>query len=1005
MHCGSCVALIEETLTEQAGVARASVDLESARAVVEYDPAVVGSGPAARRRRRGRVLGHAGRLGGPPVPMTTAPGVAAPTVEPAGEPSRPLLTAELALGGMHCSACATRIQQTLARAAGGGQRLGQPGHHAGLRLLRPGRAGPRRAVSGRLRGGLHGRTGRTTAGRRPPIADPDHWLLRAAVSWPLALAALAVALAAPESAAAGWTVLVLAIVVEFAGGWPFLRDSARLLRHGATSMDTLIALGTLAALAVSAVEAIALGGRHVHLGGSGAFAARLHGVMAPLIVAILVTGRAVEARARARAARAMHSLLSLRPPTARVVHGPEDDDRASWSPPRACPSGRWSGSGPGEALPLDGTVVSGWSPVDESMLTGEPLPVDRGPGDRVTGGTRNGEGVLVVRVDSVAGESVLARLQRLVDDAQRDKAPLQRLADRISSVFVPAVLVGSALTFLGWWLVVGNVGQAVLSALAVLLVACPCAMGLAAPVAMMVGCGRAAALGIFIRNGDVLERLAKVDGVAFDKTGTLTERHAVVTSVASVPGLSPNQVLAMASAVEAESEHPIATAVTAAARRAAEADPAVPLPTAVDVRSLPGVGVVGTVDGRPVRVGRMVPDRLPASLHAGTFARYEDGETVVVVERDGSAIGAIALTTPLRPEAASAVGQLLAMGLPSSILSGDSEPAVRAAGRALGIVDVRSGMSPADKLAALTDLAERSRRIVMVGDGVNDAPALAAADVGCAIGSGSEAALANSDLALLGNDLRGVPAAVGVASSTYAIIVQNFGWAMGYNVSALPLAAFGLLDPLVAAVAMGLSSIIVVLNSLRLARMGRSGLDRISPRAHPAWPPGSGGLGGLAHRPVRSPDRREPARLTGPGPVPPPRPPLHRHPVPAAGRISGDLRGARPSGRQPVPPDLHRQPFRPGHHPPGSDGRAGRRDAPHPPTADGGPRPLQRGGRPHARPVAVRRDHALWSANRLVHGHHRRAAGVAGAHPVHGPDPTPRPVRSGPTGPGCEAMS
>ncbi len=323
------------------------------------------------------------------------------------------------------------------------------------------------------------------------------------------------------------------------------------------------------------------------------------------------------------------------------------------------------------------------------MLTGEPLPVERGPGDPVTGGTRNGGGVLVVRVDSVAGESVLARLQRLVDDAQRDKAPLQRLADRISSVFVPAVLVGSALTFLAWWLVVGNPGQAVLSALAVLLVACPCAMGLAAPVAMMVGCGRAAALGIFIRNGDVLERLAKVDGVAFDKTGTLTERHAEVTAVTAVPGATTGEVLALAAAVEAESEHPIASAITLAASDATGS----PIP-AVDVHAVLGVGVVGTVDAHSVRVGRMVPEDLPAPLQAGVVERYRRGETVVMVERDGVPLGAIAVTTPLRPEAGTAVERLHAMGLRSAVLSGDSEPAVRAVAGALGIEDARSGLSP-----------------------------------------------------------------------------------------------------------------------------------------------------------------------------------------------------------------------------------------------------------------------------------------------------------------------
>jgi heavy metal translocating P-type ATPase len=742
--------------------------------------------------------------------MTTAPTQVTP---PADDDGPALTTAELELGGMHCSACATRIQRSLGRLPAVASASVNLATTRAFVAYDPARLSTEQLVQAVTDVGY---TASPVAGEKaqPADRDPDRWVLRAIVSWPLAIAALAVALFAEESSRAGWTVLVLAIIVELAGGWPFLRDAARLLRHGATSMDTLIALGTLAALAVSAVEAIALGGRHLHLGGSGAFAARLHGVMAPLIVAILVTGRAVESHARSRAASAMHSLLSLRPPRARVVAG-ADDEVGELVPPESVPVGALVRVRPGEALPLDGTVVAGWSPVDESMLTGEPLPVDRGPGSPVTGGTRNGSGVLVVRVESVAAESVLARLQRLVEDAQRDKAPLQRIADRISSVFVPAVLIGAAVTFLTWWLVVGDVGRAVLSGLAVLLVACPCAMGLAAPVAMMVGCGRAAALGIFIRNGDILERLAKVDGVVFDKTGTLTERHAVVSLVAAVPTSSEDKVLSLAAAVEAESEHPIALAIRSGAG---------PAPGATDVRAHPGIGVDGTVAGHHIEVSRLVPGRVPDSLEPRVSERYGRGETVVVVTRDGSVIGAIAVTTPLRAEAAPAVAHLDRMGLPSSILSGDSEPAVHTVATELGITSASSGLSPAGKVDALARMREEGRQVVMVGDGVNDAPALAAADVGCAIGSGSEAALANSDIALLGNDLEGVPAAIGVAGSTYSVIIQNFGWAMGYNVSALPLAAFGLLDPLVAAVAMGLSSVIVVLNSLRLTRLGRSGL-------------------------------------------------------------------------------------------------------------------------------------------------------------------------------------
>jgi len=646
-------------------------------------------------------------------------------------------------------------------------------------------------------------------------ADREGWWWRALVSWPLALAALLIALLAPEDATSGWIVLLLAVAVQIIGGWPFLRSSIRLLRHGATSMDTLITLGTLAALAVSAVEAIALGGRHVHLGGSGAFAARLHGAMAPLIIAVLATGRAVEARARARAARALHSLLALRPPTARlVVPGVVGDQDDRIVAPEAVPVGARVRVLPGETIPLDGEVAHGWSAVDESMLTGEPMPVEHGPGSFVTGGTRNGTGVLIVDVQAVAAESVLARLQRVVDDATSQKAPIERLADRISTVFVPSVLLLAALTFLGWWLLGSNLGTAVLSAIAVLLVACPCAMGLATPVAMMVGCGRASALGILIRNADALERLAGVDTVAFDKTGTLTLGIATVVAVAPAEGFSAGDVLDMAAAVEADIEHPIAKAVCAA-RPAGQ--------RATDVVIVPGLGVAGRVGDRAVRVVREGEDELPPVLEAAAGEYRGRGETVVAVVLDDRAIGVFAVSTPLRQEAASTIGRLHDVGLRTAILSGDSDAAVARVARELSIDTARGGLDPEQKLAALRGLRTGSAGVLMVGDGINDAPALAAADVGCAIGSGSEAALATSDVALVGNDLRGVPAALGVASATYAVILENFGWAMGYNVSALPLAAAGLLDPLVAAVAMGLSSLLVVANSLRLTRLGRSG--------------------------------------------------------------------------------------------------------------------------------------------------------------------------------------
>jgi heavy metal translocating P-type ATPase len=749
-------------------------------------------------------------------------------VEATAPGDTPIATSELSLEGMHCNACATRIERALAK---------QPAVLSASVNLATNRAfvtydtsaiGPADLCATVDETGYSASVlDRQTEGT--PTSHGDHWELRAAISWPVALLALGVSLLAPEDVLAGWIVLSLAVFVEFAGGWPFLRTAGRLLRHGATSMDTLIAVGTLAALAVSAVEAIALGGRHVHLGGSGAFAARLHGVMAPLIVAILVTGRATEARARERAASAMHSLMALRPPVARVVRA-LDEDEGTLVPPESVPIGALVRVRPNEVIPLDGVVAGGWSAVDESMLTGEPLPVDHGIGSTVTGGTRNGSGVLVVRVDTLAAESVLSHLQRLVEEAQGDKPPLQQLADRISSVFVPLVLLGALATFLAWWLLAGNFGVAVLSGVAVLLVACPCAMGLAAPVAMMVGIGRGSALGVLIRSGNALERLARADTVVFDKTGTLTERFATVTGITVASGHSPEEILALAAAVEAEADHPIAQAIRDAAGTA------VSVGRAANVAALVGRGMSGEVGGRQVVVGRSDGVELPAALAAARADHQRRGETVVAVTVEGTVLAVVGVATPVRPDAAPAVAQLHRMGLETAILSGDGIAAVDTVARSVGIDSARGSLTPAGKLETLQSLQDAHHRVVMVGDGVNDAPALAAADVGCAIGSGSEAALDNSDIALLGSDLRGVPAAIGIARSTSAVIVQNFGWAMGYNLSALPLAAAGLLDPLIAAVAMGLSSLIVVLNSLRLTRLGRQGADTIgSPRLHGRW--------------------------------------------------------------------------------------------------------------------------------------------------------------------------
>jgi copper-transporting P-type ATPase V len=736
-----------------------------------------------------------------------------------GEDRTELTSVELALTGMHCAACANRIESALAGQAGVKSAAVNFATTRAFVAYDPAQVGTENLLDA-VAGAGYSASPISEGDPQHVDEDTDHWAVRATISWALAIAAFAISVFGPETGTAGWSVLLLASVVEFAGGWPFLKATVRQARHGATSMDTLIAIGTLAALAVSAVEAIALGGRHVHLGGGGEFAARLHGVMAPIIISILATGRAIEHRARSRAARAMHSLLGLRPPFARVVTT-VGDDTGSLVPPESVPVGALVRVRSGEAIPLDGTIVTGESDVDESMLTGEPLPVAHGTGDIVTGGTRNGSGVLVVHVDTAASESVLAHLQKLVDDAQRDKPPLQKIADRVSSVFVPVVLIAALVTFLCWWLIAGEFGKAVLSTIALLLVACPCAMGLATPVAIMVGSGRASALGILVRSGHTLEELARSDAVVFDKTGTLTENVATVAETIPMPGIASEDLTRIAAAVEGESTHPIAAAI----RNASEGRES----RAIDSSMLPGRGVKGTVDGHEVAVTSLGTQPVPLDI-AGEVARCEQrGDTVVVVKRDGFPLGAIAISTPIRPEAAHALARLREMAMRTVVLSGDSAPAVGSVAATLGIDDARSGLGAKEKVDAIRALQQEGHRVLMVGDGINDAPALAAADVGCAIGSGTDAALASSGIALMGNDLDGVPASVGLARSTVAVIRQNLGWAMGYNLSALPLAAAGLLDPLVAAIAMGLSSLVVVLNSLRLLRFGASGIDNVRP--------------------------------------------------------------------------------------------------------------------------------------------------------------------------------
>ena len=491
-------------------------------------------------------------------------------------------------------------------------------------------------------------------------------------------------------------------------------------------------------------------------------------------------------------------------------------------------------------------MLSGESAVDRSMMTGESVPVEAAAGDTVVGGTIVLSGRLVIRAVEVGENTQLAQLVALVGRAQAEKAAIQRLADRVSGVFVPLVLGAAALTLAGWLLAGAPAERAFSAGLAVLIIACPCALGLATPAALVAACGRGAQLGIFVKGHQALESSGLIDTVVLDKTGTVTSGQMTVTALAAAPGTEPAEVLRYAGAVEHASEHPIAAAISAAAISAAaisaEAGGAAPAqtgpwPTVDGFQALPGLGARGVVDGRRVVVGRerLLRDlgfAIPPGL-AGQWAQWErSGRTAVLVGWDDQLRGALAVGDTVKPSAPAAVAGLRGLGLRPVLLTGDNEATARAVAAAVGIDDVIAGILPADKVAAIRDLQARGHRVAMVGDGVNDAPALAAADLGMAIGAGTDVAISAADLILLNPDLSVVPEAIALARAARKTIRRNLAWAFGYNVAAVPLAALGFLNPLIAAAAMTMSSVLVVANSLRLRRFGR-GLDHGQRRAYP----------------------------------------------------------------------------------------------------------------------------------------------------------------------------
>jgi Cu+-exporting ATPase len=624
--------------------------------------------------------------------------------------------------------------------------------------------------------------------------EPSAYLRRLAVAAPLT-AAILVLTFGTSATWAMWVAWALATPVQFYAGWPFLRSAWRSARHATTNMDTLVAVGSLAAYGYSVWAVLA--GADGHYFDTGA-----------VIVTLVLLGKTLEARARATAGDASRALLERQPAEATVVEG--DGERRI--PLDEVHPGMLVVVRPGEKLPADGVVREGTSWVDLSLLTGESVPVDVGPGDEVVGASVNGTGRLVVFVTTVGANSHLSQIVRLLQSAQGSKAPIQRLADRVASVFVPIVLALSLATFLGWWFMTAvGPGAALLHAVAVLLIACPCALGLATPAAIMAGTGRAAEVGILFRGAEVFESAHRIDTVLLDKTGTVTRGTMTVEETVPVNGATREELVAWAAAAEVGSEHPIGRAVVEAARAID-----VPVPAAVEHAVTPGAGARAVVDGREVVVGR--PEGLPPTMAERAAAMAERGLTPFAVWRERVPIGLLAVSDPLKPEAAAAVDELAAMGLRVRLVTGDRRATASAVAARAGIEEVAAEVLPAGKVDEVRTARTGGRRVAFVGDGINDAPALAEADLGLALGTGTDVAAAAAGVRLLGADLRGVGDALRLARRTYRIIGENLFWAFAYNVVMIPLAVFGVLSPIWAAAAMAGSSITVVLNALRLRR-------------------------------------------------------------------------------------------------------------------------------------------------------------------------------------------
>ncbi|BCZ95225.1 copper-translocating P-type ATPase [Thermus thermophilus] len=785
MTCAACVARVERALKRAEGVEEARVNLTTEEAFLRLQEGV----------DLKEVLRQVEEAGYEPV----------------------VARAEIPVKGMTCAACVARVERAIKRLPGVvSATVNLAAEKAFVEYL-PDTVSLARIRQAIREAGYEPLEGTEEARKEAPTYRKDLLL-----ALPFALLTLLLAMGPmllPLPHFPGFLQALTALPVLYAGR-RFFRQALAEVRHLAFGMSTLVALGAGSAYLYSFLVLLFPGlfpeeARHLYFE-AGA-----------VILALVLLGKHLEEGAKGKASEAIRKLLALRPKTARVVQDGEEKE----VPAEALIPGDVVRVLPGERIPADGVVLEGQSHVDESMLTGEPIPKAKGPGDEVVGGTVNGEGALLVRVSRVGEATFLAQMARMVEEAQGHKPKVQELADRIAGVFVPVVLGIALLTFLLWLFLGPGLAHAFVAALAVLLIACPCAMGLATPAAIAVATGRAAEMGLLFRKGTALEALARADTVVLDKTGTLTRGKPTLVKVLPF-GLSREEALRLAAALERGSEHPLAKAVLEAAE-------SLPQAQAEEVRALPGEGVEGRVEGRRLHLGGpALIERLGVPLPEEAKALPEEGYTPLYLVEGTRLLAAFAVFDPPRPEAQEAVAALKALGLKLVLLTGDHPAPARRVAEALGIPEVLAGVRPEGKVEAIRRLQAEGRKVVFVGDGINDAAALAQADVGLAMGSGTDIALEAGDVVLLTPDLRGVVNAVRLARRTLRTIYLNFFWAYAYNVVLIPVAAGALypftgllLNPMLAAAAMSLSSLFVLTNSLRLRSFRPQALPSLNPAA------------------------------------------------------------------------------------------------------------------------------------------------------------------------------